>query len=265
MTWLRRARDYPFFDNAGHPLAFAHRGGALVPSNVGIENSMAAFQSAVDLGFRYVETDVHATADGVLVAFHDTTLDRVTNLVGAVADLPYDRVRRARIGDREPVPLLSDLLTTWPELRINIDCKARQAIEPLGRVIAEHRAWDRVCLASFSPYRLSRLRARLGPRVATSFTLPGVAAMRLLPTHLLRWLAAGHTGVAAQVPLAAGSLDLVTPRFVERLHDLGKQVHVWTVDEASEMGRLLDLGVDGLITDRPDVLRDVLIARGCWR
>ena len=265
VSWRRSADDYPFFDNAGLPLAFAHRGGALTDGNLGIENSMAAFEAAVQLGFRYVETDVHASADGVALAFHDDTLDRVTDLVGTVAELPYARIRQARIGGREPIPVLSDVLDAWPQLRLNLDCKARGAIEPLATVIEEHRAWDRVCVASFSPWRLSRLRARLGARVATSYGPPGIAALRLLPTGTLRRLAAGHAGLAAQVPAAAGRVEIVTPAFVQRAHDLGRQVHVWTVDDPGEMDRLLDLGVDGIISDRPDLLRAVLVARNAWR
>ena len=265
MGWLRGAEDYAYFDNGGRPLALAHRGGALTGDNVGIENSMVAFEAAVALGYRYVETDVHATADGVVLAFHDSTLDRVTDLTGVVAHIPYERVRQARIGGREPVPLLSDILTSWPTLKVNIDCKGRGAVEPLCRLIAEHRAWDRVCLASFSPWRLSRLRARLGPRVATSYTPLGVGALRLLPTYRLRWLTTGRPGLAAQVPASAGPVQVVTREFVGRAHDLGKQVHVWTVDQRAEMNRLLDLGVDGIITDRTDVLRDVYVARGIWQ
>lgn len=264
MRWLRRADDYAFFDNGGRPIAMAHRGGALTGTNVGVENSMVAFAAAVALGYRYVETDVHATSDGVALAFHDATLDRVTDLTGVVADLTYAEVRRARIGGREPVPLLSDLLTSWPDLRLNLDCKGSRAIEPLARVITEHRAWDRVCVASFSPWRISRLRTVLGARVATSYTPPGVATLRLMPTSRLRWLAVGHSAVVAQVPLVAGPIPLVTPAFVDRAHALGKQVHVWTVDEPADMHRLLDLGVDGLITDRADVLRDVVVERGGW-
>ncbi len=256
--------DYPFFDNGGLPLAMAHRGGALTGDNAGIENSMVAFASAVALGYRYVETDVHATADGVVIAFHDATLDRVTDLTGSVADLPYEDVRRALIGGREAVPLLSEILTSWPGLGVNIDCKGWGAIEPLSRVISQHRAWDRVCVASFSPLRLNRLRARLGSRVATSYSPVGISGLRLLPTYRLRWLAAGHGGVAAQVPSSAGSLRIVTRSFVDRLHELGKQVHVWTVDDPQEMAELLDLGVDGIITDRADLLREVYTARGIW-
>jgi len=263
--WLLGADDYPFFDNGGLPLAMAHRGGALTGDSIGIENSMVAFATAVALGYRYVETDVHATSDGVVLAFHDATLDRVTGVTGSVADIPYEQVRRALIGGREAVPLLSEILTSWPDLRVNIDCKSRAAIDPLADVISEHRAWDRVCVASFSPWRLSRLRARCGSRVATSYTPLGVGALRLLPTHRLRWLAAGHTALAAQVPGYAGPLPIVTSAFVKRAHALRKRVHVWTVDDPAEMTRLLDLGVDGIITDRADLLREVYVGRGIWR
>lgn len=261
----RSARDYPFFDNGGLPLAFAHRGGAHSPGIAGIENTMVAFAAAVALGFRYVETDVHATADGVLLAFHDGTLDRVTDLSGRVADLPYAQVRSARIAGREPVALLADILTSWPELRVNIDCKAPQAMEPLARVVAQHRAADRVCVASFSTGRLNRLRELLGPRVATAYGPLGVAALRLAPSaSLLRRLPPSYDGMAAQVPVAAGRLLLVKQAFVDRVHELGRQVHAWTVDEPAEIDRLLDLGVDGIMTDRTDVLRRVLTARGAW-
>ncbi len=261
----RRAGDYPFFDNAGRPLAFAHRGGALTRGSLGVENSMAAFQAAVSAGFRYVETDVHATSDGVVLAFHDSTLSRVTGLTGLVADMSYDDLRTALVGGREPVPRLSEVLSSWPSLKVNVDCKSRQAIKPLARLIAEQGAWDRVCVASFSPRRLSRLREILGPRVATSYGPPGVAALRLLPASALRRLALTSRGLAAQVPVCLGAVPLVTSTFVERAHDLDKQVHVWTVDDPAEMARLLDLGVDGVMTDRTDILRDVLTARGEWR
>jgi glycerophosphoryl diester phosphodiesterase len=264
VTARRRVDDYPFFDNGGRPIGFAHRGGARMADLVGLENTMVAFEAAVRLGFRYVETDVNATADGVLLAFHDRTLERSCDLAGVVAELPYTTVQRARLGGREPIPQLSEVLTTWPELRLNIDCKAPQAIRPLIRTLEAHRAWDRVCLASFSVRSLSMLRHRLGPRVATSYGKPGVAALRFLPGRALRIAALGPGGLAAQVPPSYGPLTLVTPAVVERAHDLGKHLHVWTVDDADEMGRLLDLGVDGIFTDRPDVLRDVYRSRGQW-
>ncbi|HYU85192.1 MAG TPA: glycerophosphodiester phosphodiesterase family protein, partial [Kribbellaceae bacterium] len=108
---------FSFLENDG-PIAMAHRGGALHPDNVGYENSMKAFAHAVGLGYRYLETDVHATRDGVVVAFHDSSLDRVTDRTGVIADLPWSEVSKARINGHEPIPLLSDLLDRWPDVRL---------------------------------------------------------------------------------------------------------------------------------------------------
>ncbi len=266
MTRLLRAADHPFFDNDGLPIALAHRGGGLLTGHevVGVENSMVAFQAAVDLGYRYVETDVHATRDGVLVAFHDPTLERLTGSAGPIRDLTYDDLRHTLIAGREPIPTLDELLTTWPDLRLNIDAKAAGAIAPLAATIARHRAWERVCVASFSPRHLRVLRRLLGPQVATAYSAVGVVALRLLPASRLRALALGGFAQAAQVPVRHGRLDIVTPAFIDRAHQLGKHVHVWTIDDPQEIIRLLDLGADAIITDRIDVLRDVYQARGIW-
>ena len=260
----RRASDYGFFDNAGLPMPFAHRGGALTGENVGLENSMVAFEAAVALGYRHLETDVHVSRDGTLIAFHDTTLDRMTDGSGVVSELTYAEITRARIGGREAIPLLDDVLAAWPDVRVNIDAKSDAAVGPLVRCIERHRAWDRVCVATFSVRRLSRLREALGPRVPTSYSALGVGALRLLPGRTLRSVVVGQ-GVAAQVPPRRGPLAVVTPDFVDRAHELGKHVHVWTVDAPEEMHRLLDLGVDAIMTDRIDLLREVFIARGIWR
>ena len=258
-----RARDFPFFAHEG-PIAFAHRGGGSYPGNVGFENSLRAFQRAVDLGYRYLETDVHATSDGVLLAFHDETLDRVTDRRGRISRLPYAEVRRALIGGTEPIPTLAEVLDAWPGVRVNVDVKEAGAIAPLAALVRRIRAVDRVCVASFSPARIRRARSLLGPRVATALGPVGVAELRLLPLPRLRRLLLSGNVPAVQVPIRAGPVPVVTPGFVARAHDLGKHVHVWTVDDAGQMTRLLDLGVDGIMTDRIDTLRDVLVARGHW-
>jgi glycerophosphoryl diester phosphodiesterase len=231
--------------------------------NVGLENTMIAFEAAIALGYRHLETDVHASRDGTLIAFHDTMLHRMTDGVGRIADLEYAAIARARIGGRESIPLLSDILTAWPDVRLNIDAKSDTSVAPLARCIDEHRAWDRVCVATFSPRRLHRLRVTLGSRVPTAYSATGVGALRFMPGALPRALACGR-GVVAQVPPRRGRLELITQSFVDDAHELGKHVHAWTIDEPGEMNRLLDLGVDAIMTDRIDVLRDVFVARGIW-
>ena len=259
-----RAAEHPYFDAPPH--ALAHRGGAGYGPNRGIENSLVAFRAAVGLGYRYVETDVHATCDGHLVAFHDHRLDRVTDGSGLVAELPWAVVREARIDGREPIPRLSELLEELPDLRINIDIKATAAIVPLWETIRSHGAQERVCVASFSDRRLTAFRRLAGPNVATAAGPREIAALRFGTSRLgPGWALPGQV---LQVPivhrLGRVPVRVVTPALVERAHGRGKQVHVWTIDDADEMTRLLDLGVDGLVSDRIDVLRDVLIARGQW-
>ena len=247
---------WPFLDHPG-PLAFAHRGGA----GDAPENTMPAFARAVELGFHYVETDVHVTADGVLLAFHDTVLDRVTDRTGAVAALPWSEVRRARVGGTEPIPRLEELLGTWPALRVNIDPKHDGAVDALARAIERTGAIDRVCVGSFSDRRLRRLRRRLGPRLCSSLGPLGTARARLASLGVP---AGTLPAPCLQVPVRQGRVTLVDERFVQFAHRRQLQVHVWTIDEADEMERLLDLGVDGIMTDRPTVLRGVLERRGAW-
>lgn len=247
---------WPVLDFPG-PLAFAHRGGA----GDWPENTLPAFAGAVALGYRFVETDVHVTADGVLVAFHDDHLDRVTDRTGAISDLPYAEVSKALVDGREPIPLLEDILGSWPDLRVNIDPKHDGSVDALVDVIERTASIDRVCIGSFSDRRLARLRARLGPRLCTALGPRGVARLKgaswRIPTGRL---AAG----CAQVPRGAKGVTLVDRAFLDAAHAQGIQVHVWTIDEAEEMDELLDLGVDGIMTDRPSVLKEVLAARGDW-
>jgi glycerophosphoryl diester phosphodiesterase len=255
---------WPYLDHPG-PIALAHRGGL----EDGPENTMQAFAGAIRRGYRYLETDVHVTADGVLLAFHDDRLDRVADRTGRIAELPYAEVRRARVGG-EPIPLLEEVLTTWPEVRVNIDIKAPGAIEPLIEVLNRTGARERVCVGSFSQGRLTRFRALTHGRVCTSLGPVEVAALRavsVLPGRVLPGRTpAGLRGAVAQVPVAqplpAGrQLPIVERRFLDAAHRRGIPVHVWTVNDADEMHRLLDLGVDGLVTDRPSVLSAVLEAR----
>jgi glycerophosphoryl diester phosphodiesterase len=250
-----------FLDHPG-PIPFAHRGGA----GDFPENTMAAFEHAVRLGYRYLETDVHVTSDGVVVAFHDDVLDRVTDRRGTIAALPWAEVRRARIGDAgdQGVPLLEDILGTWPHVRVNIDPKHDASVLPLIEVLRRTQAFDRVCVGAFSDHRLVRFRRLTGGQICTGMGPREIARLRVagwggraVPTGPLG-------GACAQVPVRYGRVLVVDRGFVAAAHRRGVPVHVWTVDEPGEIEALLDMGVDGIMTDRPAVLKEVLERRGQW-
>ena len=252
---------HPFLDH-GPPIPFAHRGGEVE----GLENSMAAFQDAYDLGYRYLETDLHATADGVLVAFHDERLDRVTDRTGAIADLPYEEVAKARIGGREPIPRFDELLASFPDVRWNLDVKADPALAPLlERLAGDDELLERTCVGSFSDARLVSVRTVLGERVCTS---AGPNEVRQLRATSLLGPLSQRLPIAAdcvQIPTRYGRVPLVDRVLLFAAHTQGLPVHVWTINDEAEMRRLLDLGVDGIITDATRTLREVLLERNAWR
>lgn len=245
-------RDRPPFLRP--PIALAHRGGAAE----GSENSPVTFERAVGLGFRHIETDVQASRDAQAVIFHDPTVDRTTNKSGPVSELSMTEISNLQLSDGASPITLSEALRAWPKTTFNVDVKSEAAIKPFLAAVTENQAWDRICAASFSTARLRRLRSLAGHRLATSMGSSEVAAL----VAALPWKSAA---CAVQVPASQGPLPIVTSAFVRRAHNRGLQVHVWTVDEEAEMNRLLDLGVDGIVTDRPSLLRAVLIERGDWR
>jgi glycerophosphoryl diester phosphodiesterase len=246
---------HPFLQHDG-PIPFVHRGGPVGSA----ENTLAAFDRAYALGFRYFETDVHATSDGELVAFHDRTLRRLAGERTAIADLTWDEVSQVRV-DGEPVPRLHDLLVTFPDVRLNIDPKHDAAVRPLIDVLRARSALERVCLASFSDRRLAFLRVALGPGVCTAAGPREVVRVRAAAS---RRRTVSLQADVLQVPPGTGRLDLVDERFVRTAHESTLPVHVWTVNDEAEMHRLLDLGVDGLMSDDPLLLRSVLVTRGDW-
>jgi glycerophosphoryl diester phosphodiesterase len=257
---------FPYLDRPvadGAVLAFAHRGGAYHPELEGLENTLAAFRHAAALGYEYLETDVHVTSDGVLLAFHDAVLDRVTDREGEIAGTTYAEVRNALVGGREAVPTLAELFDAFPAARFNIDLKSESAVAALADFVRERDAWDRVLVGSFSGRRTARFRRLTGGRVPTSATPAEIVAFRLLPSA--RLAARLSRCAALQIPHRRGRLVVATAGLVRRAHAAGRHVHVWTIDDEAEMDLLLDRGVDGIFTDRTDILRSVLTRRGQWR
>lgn len=250
-------RTHPYLDVAT-PLELAHQGGG----KEGVENTWPAFERAVELGYRFIETDAQVTSDGVLIAFHDDTLDRITDRTGRVSDLPWSQVSSARTspGGHELVRL-DELLERWPDVRFNIDVKSGEALEPTRALIERLGRHDTVCLASFSDVIVRKLRR--DDRVCTNVGRIATAIIRIASFLPVRPPVL-FGGDAAQVPVKQWFVPIADRRFIAACHRAGLQVHVWTVDDAEEMHRLLDLGADGIISDRPSVLRDVLIDRGEW-
>jgi glycerophosphoryl diester phosphodiesterase len=246
-----------------HPLRMAHRGSRVLWP----ENTAVAFQGALDLGLRYIETDVQVTADGVVVVFHDSTLERTTNGVGRVDAWAWEDLRHLdaawsygaeqgfpRRGTGVGISRLDDVLTTWPEAHFNIDLKSPGSEWPVAEVIRRTGRQESVLIASFSDARIARFRRITKGVVATSAG-PAVAGRALVASRLGRPAPAGP--VAYQLPHDRRGVP-VTARLIDSVHAAGAQVHVWTVNEVGAMRRLLEAGVDGIVTDRPDLLNGVL-------
>lgn len=240
------------------PRIIAHRGLAIEAP----ENTLLAFLKALNAGATHLETDVHASADGVAVISHDPDLSRTAERAVDVRQLTMAELRRVDLGHGQGYCSLADALDAFPQARFNIDIKDAEAALPAARAIREARATDRVLITSFDERR----------RRAAVDALPGVASSASVTTVLLA-IAAAKIGavplarrvlrglVAVQIPERRGFLRLVTARTVGALHRAGVEVHVWTVNEPKQMSRLLDLGVDGIVTDRCDVLKALVASR----
>ena len=246
------------FLDAPAPIAFAHRG--FDPG--GAENTMRAFQQAVDLGYRYLETDVRVSADGVAFTFHDARLSRLTELAGPLARYDARTIGAARIRGTDPIPRLDDVLATWPDVRFNLDLKHEWSVDATIAAVRRAGAIDRVCIGAFSDGRVAAARRVLGAGICTSLGSRAAIALRL--ASRVGRVPSPPMGSCVQVPYRLGRVVFTDRRLVDTAHELGLPVHVWTVNDAADMERALDLGVDGVMTDRADLLRDTLVRRGRW-
>jgi glycerophosphoryl diester phosphodiesterase len=252
-----RPASHPFLD-APWPLALAHQGhciGELPP------NTIRAFRASVDLGYRYLETDVQVTKDGVALVFHDDSLDRLTDRTGLIRDLPYREVRQARVHGTDPIPTLDELFETFAEQRINLDAKNSWSVQGLVTTIQRQRALDRVCVGAFSGADLKRVRRLLGPGLCTSAGPGEVTRAKAASLGLPVWPRGPR---CYQVPVRFERLPVGSARFITAAQRRGYPVHIWTVNDEAEMDRLLDLGVAGIMTDDSALLKQVLERRGQW-
>jgi glycerophosphoryl diester phosphodiesterase len=232
---------------------------------------MTAFQEAVNLGCRYIETDLHVTKDGTIVTFHDDELERVTNGTGLIKDWEWNDLRTLDAayhfkpeqgypyrGKGIRIPSLEEAMETFPNVMFNVDLKQPDIEQAVARFIKEHGYEERMLIASFFDKRIRGFRSLSGGNVPTSTgrweTVAIWACARIGRSY--------HTPAAAvQVPARQGWLTVVDEKFIEAVHEIGVQVHVWVVNDPAEMSRLLDLGVDGIVTDRIDLLNNVVSER----
>lgn len=247
----------PFFAPAG-PRVFAHRGLAIDAP----ENTPLAFLKAIAAGVDYIETDVHASADGVAMIAHDEDLKRTAGRDVRVAQLTKSELARLDLGQQQHMPTLAEVLDAFPETRFNIDVKSADAVEPVVRTIRDLGAVDRVLVSSFDERR-RRAAVEALPGVATS-----ASATRFLHALLRAKLGASSAvrralaGVhAVQIPERALRVSTITPKTIAAFHDAGVEVHVWTINDPDRMRSLLDLGVDGIVTDRADLALAVVAER----
>jgi glycerophosphoryl diester phosphodiesterase len=263
----RPAEDHPFIDESG-VLVMAHQGGkGLWP-----ENTHYAFERAVEMGVDVLEMDIHSTADGVLVVMHDDTVDDTTDGTGPIHELTYDELKSldagyhwSENGEAFPyrgqgigVPALEDLFKAFPGVLMNIEIKQREPsiVEPLCEMIRTYEREDLTLVASFDSYTMKAFRTEC-PSVASAVTESEVRLFFILNTVFLS-PAYRPLAEAFQVPEYSGSLHVATENFVDAAARHNMDVHVWTVNEKEDMRRLIDLGVDGIITDYPDRLLEVL-------
>ncbi|MFA7265988.1 MAG: glycerophosphodiester phosphodiesterase [Candidatus Nanopelagicales bacterium] len=254
---------HPFAATDG-PIGLAHRGGGREAP----ENSRTAFRNAASIGFNYFETDVRATSDGKVMVFHDANLNRVTDRVGRISALPYSEVRRAKVGGADRIMRLEELLEEFDDKFINIDVKDDHTVDPFIRLVKQKKVADRICVGSFSALRVRAIRSALGSTAASSLTAPEVgslmAASRMGPFKRFAELALPRNAQCVQVPVSQSGVPIVTKSFIDTAHKRGLVVHVWTIDDEPTMTRLLEMGVDGIVTDRPRLFQEVL-DRGEWR
>jgi glycerophosphoryl diester phosphodiesterase len=244
----------PWFEPA-LPRMLAHRGLAVDAP----ENTLLAFVKALAAGATYLETDVHASKDGVAVLSHDPNLVRTAGHKVRVNQLTLAQLRKIDLGEGQTFSTLSELLDAFPDARFNIDIKSLDAGRPAAEAILRAGATNRVLITSFNAKR-RHSAVKLLPGVASSCS-PGeiiiaVIGAKLRLSAVVRW-ALRHV-TAVQVPVRSVGVRIATRGVIARFHEAGREVHIWTINDVAQMKRLLDLGVDGLFTDRIDLALGLL-------
>ena len=247
---------HPFFEDYSF-FGFVHRGG----DEEETENTIDAFKYSSDLGFVFIETDVQATKDGHIVIFHDATLKRMAGVNKSIDELTLKEINEIDLLDGGKIPLLSEALETFPDLRFNIDIKTEDALEETIEIIKKMNFLGKTCLASFSSSRLKKIRNLAGPEACISSGQMDIFKMMCQSVGIGLQATISQ---CAQIPVKQWGVPVLTKRFIAVAKKQNKFVHVWTIDDKDRMLELIEFGVDGLMTDKPSVLKEAMIERGLF-
>ncbi len=239
-------------------LAFAHRGG----NDFAPENTFESFKFAVDNGFKYLETDVHLTSDNKLMAFHDPTLDRITNTKGRIIDFSSIDLKKVKVKNNYRIPLMEELLESFPDCFFSIDMKCDESVKPLIDLVKRNKAVERVCFASFNQNRLNSVRESFNNKCITSM---GPKEIIILKINSYINLKKNITSQIASMPISRYNIKLINKRSVSYLKSLNIKVIAWTINNEDQMRSLITLGVDGIMTDKLRLLKKILIEKNLWQ
>ena len=224
---------------------FVHRG----DTSIFLENTIEAFQSAVSLGYQYLETDLRETSDGKIITFHDPNLKRITGANITISETKFSDIRMRRLPSREIIQTIDELLEEFPDSFFNMDLKVNQIEEKVLKKINSHNALERVCLGSFNSKVIKKINS-LEPKILTSMGISQVIMYKFFQKKNISKL--------IQIPTRWNGIKVITKKFIDRLHNDGLKVHVWTINKETEMQSLIDLGVDGIMTDNASGLIKVM-------
>ena len=240
---------HPYLDVPGVAIS-AHRGGSIEAP----ENTIESFEYSIELGSSYIETDVQLSSNGIPYIFHDDDLKRLFGKNIIFNSLHSDEIDELILFDKYKIPTLESTLQKFPDTLFQIDVKTDEVVLPTMEVIKKTNSTDKVCIASFSSKRLKQVH-KLYPEICLSMGPFEVIKLLLASFGLYRNKVPGN---CLQIPIYQYGIKLVTKRFINYIHSIGLKIHVWTINDEDTMQKLIDLGVDGIITDRPKALKDLL-------
>ena len=240
---------HPYLDVPGVAIS-AHRGGSIEAP----ENTIESFEYSIELGSSYIETDVQLSSNGIPYIFHDNDLKRLFGKNIIFNSLHSDEIDELILFDKYKIPTLESTLQKFPDTLFQIDVKTDEVVLPTMEVIKKTNSTDKVCIASFSSKRLKQVH-NLYPEICLSMGPYEVMKLLLASFGLYRKKVPGN---CLQIPIYQYGIKLVTKRFINYIHSIGLKIHVWTINDEDTMHKLIDLGVDGIIKDRPKTLKDLL-------